>query len=80
MDSGSPASTVVTSGNFEPLNLEFDIVFAVLDDLDAALSHVVFRPGVFVQLISLGAVVTDFCLEQIVYHIDSRLMVAQQTV
>lgn len=61
MYSGSPASAVVTSGNLEPLNLQVDIVFAVFNDLNSSLSHIVFRPGVFVQFVSLSAIMTDFC-------------------
>ena len=54
-DSRSPAAPMLTTGNFEKLGRNFNIVEAVLENLYAALTRVKYRPCVTIKSVALVA-------------------------
>lgn len=61
LDAGSPTTTVISTGNLQPLSSDLNIILCIIEDLHASIAHVVFCPSIPLQFVSLLTRVTRFC-------------------
>ena len=60
-DTGSPAATVVASSHFQKLRCKLDIVKAILYNLYASFTCVIFCPGITIQIVPLLTGMSEIC-------------------
>jgi hypothetical protein len=53
LDTDSPTTAVVSSGNFKEFGCQLNIVEGILDELNTALTRIIFSPGITIQVIPL---------------------------
>ena len=59
-DTRSPTTAIFTTWNFQQLCRDFDVIWAVLDDLHTTLARVIRGPRVAIQTVTLVTGMTGF--------------------